>query len=204
MTGTSPRLTGLDLAADPERWRALGFAVDGRTLRVGGVEIRFVDGDGDGEQDGDGGLVGWHLDESADPPPATPTADTRHENGATEIDHVVLMTPDLDATVDELAGRGFEARRTRDAGGGVTQVFYRLGGPILEVIGPVAQTTPRLWGVVFTVDDLDATYERLGDTLLTPPKDAVQPGRRIATVKSEAQAGTAVAFMSPPLRSPAR
>ena len=192
MTGTSPRLTGLDLAAEPGRWRTLGFAIDDDTIRVGGVAIRFVDGDG--------GLVGWRLDGDE----TTPTADA-HENSATEIDHVVLMTPDLDATIDDLAERGFEARRTRDAGGGVTQVFYRLGGPILEVVGPVAHTpTPRLWGIVFNVADLDATFERLGPTLLTPPKDAVQEGRRIATVTSEAQAGTAVAFMTPPLRSPTR
>jgi hypothetical protein len=172
----TPALSALDLVADPARWRAAGFAVEEDVLVVGTVAIRFVDG-------GREGLAGWELDgDLAGPAPA-------HGNGAFEIDHVVLMTPDLGATTDDLAAQGFEARRTRDAGGGVTQVFYRFAnGPILEVVGPItAAPHPYLWGVVFTTADLDA---------IGPSKDAVQPGRRIATVPKDAGLGTAVAFMS--------
>jgi hypothetical protein len=185
----TPALTRLDLAAEAGAWRAAGFTITSKRVVVGTVAFAFVTGDRVG-------LVGWELDgdivEAAPPP---------HANGAIEIDHLVLMTPDLDETVSDLAEQGFEARRTRDAGPGVTQVFYRFAnGPILEVVGPVASPLPHLWGVVFTTADLDATVEALGAERITPPKDAVQPGRRIATVTREAGLGTAVAFMSPTVR----
>jgi hypothetical protein len=45
------------------------------------------------------------------------------------------------------------------------------------------------------VADLDATAALLGD-LLGAPKVAVQPGRRIATVRADAGLGVPVAFMS--------
>ena len=54
----------------------------------------------------------------------------------------------------------------------------------------------RLWGLAFGVEDLDATARALGD-LLGSPRDAVQPGRRIATLRSDAGLGPAIAFMSP-------
>jgi hypothetical protein len=54
----------------------------------------------------------------------------------------------------------------------------------------------RLWGLAFVVEDMDRPAEVLGD-LLGAPRDAVQPGRTIATVRSEAGLGPAVAFMTP-------
>ncbi len=54
----------------------------------------------------------------------------------------------------------------------------------------------RLWGLAFGVDDLERTAQSLGD-LLGAPRDAVQPGRRIATLRGEAGLGPAIAFMSP-------
>ncbi len=52
------------------------------------------------------------------------------------------------------------------------------------------------------VADLDACVRELGP-LLGAPHDAVQPGRRIATVRREAGMPTALAFMTPrPQRSP--
>jgi hypothetical protein len=53
----------------------------------------------------------------------------------------------------------------------------------------------RLWGLAFGVDDLDRTARSLGDMLGTP-RNAVQPGRRIATLRAEAGLGPAIAFMS--------
>jgi hypothetical protein len=175
----TPALTRLDLVADVDNWRTVGFTIDGAgdELVVGTTAIRFVDGEREG-------IVGWELD--GDLPPA----DTGlHGNGAREIDHVVLMTPDLDATTEDLAQQGFDLRRTRDVGNGTTQAFYRFAnGPILEVVGPIsAVDRPHLWGIVFNTTDLDA--------LPWPSKEAVQPGRRIATVKG-ARLGTAIAFMS--------
>jgi hypothetical protein len=175
----TPALTRLDLVADVDSWRAVGFTIDdaGDELVVGTTAIRFVDGEREG-------IAGWELD--GDVRHAHAEA---HANGARDIDHVVLMTPDLDATTGDLAQQGFELRRTRDVGNGTMQAFYRFAnGPILEVVGPIgAADRPHVWGIVFNTTDLDA--------LPWPSKDAVQPGRRIATVKG-ARLGTAVAFMS--------
>jgi hypothetical protein len=44
--------------------------------------------------------------------------------------------------------------------------------------------------------DLDALAARLGDKL-GPIRDAVQPGRRIATLRREAGSSVPIAFMTP-------
>jgi len=118
------------------------------------------------------------------------------------VDHLVVMSPDPDRTTKALAAHGVEPRRQRHTdqyGPPFTQTFFRLGRPILELIGPAtpAGSEPaRFYGVAFTVDDLDATAALLGDRL-GRVKEAVQPGRRIATLRREAGAGIPLAFMSP-------
>jgi catechol 2,3-dioxygenase-like lactoylglutathione lyase family enzyme len=126
-----------------------------------------------------------------------------HPNGTRAIDHVVVATPDLDRTVAALEAAGLEARRVRDAGRGdqaMRQVFFRLGDPILEVVGPPEPSgdgPARFFGLALTVADLDATAAALGPHL-GEVKDAVQPGRRIATLRRSAGCTTALAFMNPP------
>ena len=187
---------------DPSAWTALGFAVDdGERVRVGGVTV-CCDGDG-------GGLRGWRLD--GDGPadidgiatewhsPAAPADPPAHPNGAMALDHVVLFTDDRDRTSRALVvAGGDERRRAGPPQVPVAMAFVRLDGTIVEVAeggGP-----PRLWGVVAVVEDLDACVADLGG-LVGPAKDAVQPGRRIATVRPEAGLGTALAFMSPRVRT---
>ena len=58
----------------------------------------------------------------------------------------------------------------------------------------------RLWGLAFLVEDLEQTASALGE-LLGTRRDAVQPGRKIATLRPEAGLGPAIAFMTPPVRS---
>jgi hypothetical protein len=85
----------------------------------------------------------------------------------------------------------------RDAGA-FQQVFFRLGEVILEVVGPKepGPGLASLWGLTFTVDDLDATAALLGDRV-GRVKDAVQPGRRITTLRGrEIGISPAIAFMS--------
>ena len=50
--------------------------------------------------------------------------------------------------------------------------------------------------MVLIVDDLDAAYELIGSDRISPPKDAVQPGRRIATVRADVGLGLPVAPMT--------
>jgi hypothetical protein len=79
------------------------------------------------------------------------------------------------------------------------QAFFKLGEVILELVGPKEPSGDgalRFYGLAWTVRDLDATAAFLGDRL-KPAKDAVQPGRRIATLASTAGSTVPHAFMSP-------
>ncbi|HMG27261.1 MAG TPA: VOC family protein [Acidimicrobiia bacterium] len=204
----SPRLLGLDLAADPDAWTNLGFAVDEHGVcRVDGVALRL----------GQPGprISGWALSGAPEgidvdglpttaapaPVPVSPIAPT-HLNGTVAIDHVVVVSPDPERTIAALAEHGVvprQRRRTNQYGPLFTQTFFRLGDPILELIGPddpAGAEPARFYGIAFTVRDLDATAAVLGSRLGTV-KAAVQPGRRIATLRREAGAGVPLAFMSP-------
>lgn len=198
------------LAADSQPWTAAGFRVDGDELRVGTVALRLAGADAGRrivrcavrgiDSDGLDGLPVVPSDAPLDAEPAAP-----HPNGVTRIDHLVAFTPDLDRTVAAAEAAGLDLRRVRDElapAGSPRQAFFRLGEVILEVAqapprSPLAGDAPaRFFGLAFLVDDLDATATTLDD-LLGEPRDAVQPGRRIATVRREAGLGLPVALMTP-------
>ncbi|HET9692218.1 MAG TPA: hypothetical protein VFP61_13785 [Acidimicrobiales bacterium] len=216
-------LAALAVADDPTVWATLGFAVapDG-TVTVGGTVVALgAPGTG---------LTGWRLagapsdidglvtagPVTADPASAGPVtaagdADDgpSHPNGVHAVDHVVVTTPDLARTLAALQDAGLELRRTRRAGGGEegqprVQAFFLLGRTVLEVVGPAegaAAGPAHLWGVTFSVSDLDATVAYFGDRIGVA-RDAVQPGRRIATLRRHAGSSVPMAFMSPHARRP--
>jgi hypothetical protein len=68
---------------------------------------------------------------------------------------------------------------------------------ILEVVehSRVEPGPARFWGITFAVADLDACAELLGERLGSI-RDAVQPGRRIATVRESAGLGLPVALIT--------
>jgi hypothetical protein len=134
--------------------------------------------------------------------PIAPGASAIHPNGAIGIDHVVVVTPDFDRTAAALEEAEMPLRRVREVPGvgerrPFRQGFRRLGPTILELVEAAgAQPGPaRFWGLVVVVADLDVLAERLGDHL-GRVRDAVQPGRRIATLRESAGLGVAVAFMN--------
>jgi len=193
-----PNLEQLEIADEPADWRKVGFEVEDGVCRVSTVLLRLV---GKGPRRG---ILGWTLGNGE--PSTIPAAP--HPNGVARIDHVVLMSPDLDRTVADLRSDGFELRRIREGetpGGSTRQAFFRVGEPILEVVQAPEGTSvardpdrpARLWGLAFRVEDLEQTASTLGDLVWTP-RDAVQPGRRIATLRPEAGLGPAIAFMTPP------
>ena len=152
------------------------------------------------------GLADGPLDGLAtfgsDAPPREALPASAHPLGALAVDHVVVATPDLERTCAAREEAGLERRRVRDAGPSARQGFYVVGDAVLEVVGPRepdGDGPASFWGLVLVVEDLDAAVERLGP-LAGTPRDAVQPGRRIATVKREAELGTAVALMTPRVR----
>jgi hypothetical protein len=207
-----PTLDELVLADEPERWAALGFTVDEGVVQLGSVRVRLA-GSGAGR-----GIVGWSLrglagteldglptEHSVQPSPG-PAPD--HRNGIVGIDHVVAMSPDLDRSVRALQGAGLDLRRIREeptAAGAPRQAFFRLGAEILEVVQKPAQVVAeqggrerpaRLWGLALLAPDIDTSAAALaphaGDV-----RDAVQPGRRIVTLKRSAGLAVPVALMSP-------
>jgi hypothetical protein len=196
------RLAALDVGDPPDVWASLGFTVDADFCDVDGV-VHRLGADG-------AGVVAWVLDGApSDIAGLTPgaahdvTATARdprsaHPNGVASLDHLVVSTPDLGRTIDELEAAGIELRRTRDASGKMVQAFFKLGAVVLEVVGARSQVgpgAPRFWGLVFTVHDLDETAAFLGERL-RPAKEAVQPGRRIATLDRAAGSSVPIAFMS--------
>lgn len=115
------------------------------------------------------------------------------------VDHVVVNTPNLQRTSDAIAlATGAPLKRVRDAGGGVQQGFHRLGGVVIEIVSSpkMAPGCATFWGLVLTVDNIDAMYDFVGPDVISAPKPAVQPGRRIATFRSGAQLGLPVALMT--------
>jgi hypothetical protein len=197
------------LVADPPGlWSELGFRVDGSICDVGTVRVRLDPAAGKR-------VAGWSLRgietteldglattiATGDPrAPADP-----HPNGVTAIDHVVAFCPELDRTVAVLRDAGLDLRRIRDEptpAGAPRQAFFRLGEVILECIqmpdSPELDRSrsARLWGLAVRTSDIELTARRLGDRLGSP-RDAVQPGRTIATLRREAGSSVPLAFMTP-------
>jgi hypothetical protein len=170
---------------DAAAWERLGFAVAGGATQVGGVRIELgapqleIAADGLAGERPDG-LQLVHARAGADAAPPD------HPNGAVVIDHVVALTDDLRRTADALVAAGLDLRREQGP-----MAFFRLGELILELVQR-EHAEPGLWGLVVVVEDVDDLGELVGE-----PKDAVQPGRRIATVRREAGLKTALAFMTP-------
>ncbi len=190
-SGGRPRLVGLTVGDDPAAWSALGFAVEGDRFTVGGVTIHLV---GAGEQRG---ILAWSLQPAGadadglvhrEAPTLVPAVS--HANGVTAVDHVVAATPHLDRTTDALADLGIAPRRSVEGlrGGTSTYRFFLLGTCVLELIGPTdhdPSRTPRpagFAGVAFVAPDL-ALAQALPH-VAGEPRDAIQPGRRIVTLRT--------------------
>jgi hypothetical protein len=187
------------VGADPAGWRSAGFAIEGDATRAGAVGLHFAAGEG---------ILGWRLSRVTGEidglplvaPADLPASAGPHPNGVTQIDHLVVFTPDLERMTRALEEIGVERRRVREVetgDGPLRQGFFRFGEVILEVVehARIEEGPARFWGITFAVEDLDAADELLGDRLGSI-RDAVQPGRRIATVRREAQLGLPVALIS--------
>jgi hypothetical protein len=203
----------LTVADPPGAWEELGFAVEGDICLVGEVRIRLA-GAGGGR-----GLTGWSLRgiegteldglptaRSDRPPPGEGPA---HPNGVTALDHVVVITPALERTVAALRGAGLDLRRIREEptpAGAPRQAFFRLGATILEVAQEPAEAIERgggadrpafFWGLALVAPGIEATVARLGGDRVSEVRAAVQPGRRIATLRRSAGLSLPVALITP-------
>lgn len=123
-----------------------------------------------------------------------------HALGASGLDHVVVLTPDLERTSAAIAeATGCDLKRIREVGS-MRQGFHRIGrgGLIVELVErpDLPQGPAEFWGLVLIVDDLDRACDVIGADRISVPKDAVQPGRRIATVRSDVGLGLPLALMT--------
>jgi hypothetical protein len=129
-----------------------------------------------------------------------------HANGAVRIDHVVLTAGDGERAQRALEGIGWDLRRVRDVPGArvpTEQRFFRAGEVILELVAPTEPTPAdrdrhtRLYGLALVSADLDATVASFHGAC-NAPKDAVQQGRRIATLRTrDLGISVPIAFMTP-------
>ncbi len=207
----SPTVEELAVADAPAAWSALGFELDEDTCVIGDVRIRLAG------TDAGKGLTGWSvrdLESTELDGLATTRSDRRppeeapkHPNGITAIDHVVAITPALERTILALQGAGLNLRRIREQptpAGAPRQAFFRLGATILEVVQEPAEAIERaggdhpafFWGLALIAHDLETTVAGLGDQV-SEIRSAVQPGRRIATLRRTAGLTVPVALMTP-------
>ncbi len=207
----APTIDEITVADDADRWAALGFTVRDRTCDIGSVRVAFA------SPDAGRGILGWSLRGL----PSTDldglstrlsTAPERgaapvHPNGVVSIDHVVAMSPCFTRSVEALERAGLDLRRVRDEptpAGAPRQAFFRLGAEILELVQEPEEIVARaggfdrparFWGLAFLVEDLERTVDIL-DEHGGEIRDAVQQGRRIATIRRSAGLAVAVALIS--------
>jgi catechol 2,3-dioxygenase-like lactoylglutathione lyase family enzyme len=113
------------------------------------------------------------------------------------IDHVVAISPSFERSIAAMRAAGLDLRRVREEptpAGAPRQAFFRLGREILELVAEPEEVIARqggsdrpvrFWGLALLVDNLEATVAAMAPHA-GQPRAAVQPGRRIATVRRSA------------------
>jgi hypothetical protein len=219
-----PTIDQLLLADDPNAWEELGFEISrsatAAECRLGTVRVGFTAGaseDATVDRPSARGLVGWVLRDAAsaelDGLPTTVSTEPlgepagAHPNGVTAIDHVVAMTPAFERSVHALQEAGLDLRRIREEptpAGAPRQAFFRLGAEILELVQVPEEALARsggsdgpafFWGLALLSEDIDRTAARMAPHV-SEVRQAVQAGRKIATVRRSAGLAVPLALMS--------
>ena len=196
-------LDRLIIGDEPTTWSAAGFTVTSSTVVLGKtvVELRGAHGPR--------GILGWALrgvdsdldglNTIAEPDhkaqPATP-----HPNCAFSIDHIVIESDDPARTARAFEAIGMSERKRTviDVPDGTReQRFYWAGRVIVELVGPSRNPGTTFWGLAIATADLETACSTLAPHC-GEPRDAVQAGRKIATVRTkELDISVPLAFMSP-------
>lgn len=183
-------------------WSHLGFGAGPFVLGTTIIAPQEGDGIVAAHIAGVDDLDGLALDRDATPeaPADSPT------NGIVGIDHVVVNTPDMDRTIAAFEAQRLEVRRQRrfeTKDGTRVQTFIWLGDVICEIVGsdsPTGDGPATWWGLAVVAADLDATATEMGDGV-SSVRDAVQPGRRVATVRADCGLTVPLLVMSPHRRA---
>ena len=212
--GDLPALAGLDIADPPDVWRRLGFTVaaDGTcvaratlTLRLLGTQARGGHRRLDAASRRRAAAAGRRRDRRPRrgrrrPPPRR----RRIPTAPLGVDHVVVRTPDLQRTLTALERhRHGGAPRARGAPGPAPGV--PLGGRRAargrRAAGAGGRRARRACGASSSSRPTSTLLAALPGEPLGSVREAVQPGRRIATVRRELGSSVPLAFMTP---APAR
>jgi hypothetical protein len=190
------RLVQLTVGGTSNLWQRLGLTFDDRhACRIGQISLHV-------DESAREGLLQWSFEpqvSSIDGMSSALRVPVGDHVSSTYllVDHVVVMTDSLERTSGAIAEyTGLELRRTRDAANGVRQAFHRSEEVVIEVVQAPHVVAAHLWGFVLVAPQFDEVISRLGESVVSPPKDAVQPGRRIATVRREVGLGVNVALIS--------
>ena len=182
-------------------WNGAGFKAVNGVVALSDIDVLFVKGTG--------GLIEWGWDKlpegmtSICGVPAFRYEDKntiqKQPNGVLSVDHIVLHSNDAEYVKNEFAKLNMTPRAQRDdIYPGITQIFYRPEkGVVIEVV--VNKDFPKtfLWGMTLVVEDIDIAKQLLKDNS-SNPKKAIQPGRRILTVRgAQLNIETNMAMMTP-------
>lgn len=207
---SSPQISELSLPGAPPLWEAIGFAVVSGSFALGDVTCRLDATEPSwgfaGAESVPSEICGIPTTGAQLPPLSSATPP--HANGAFKIDHVVLVSQSPTKTKTELEAFGLVARGARLLGGGSSRraaMFFWSGELLIELVGPADEapegsSRAQLWGVTFVADDFDRLNAIAGG-LVGPPRNAVQPGRKIVTIDGSAGLGVGVAFITPHVKA---
>lgn len=183
---------------DPGSWRSAGFSVLDNEMVFGKTVVELA-GTANGR-----GVLGWAIEgvtsniesiTSIAPSGTTLAVEQRtgldNTNAVFAIDHVVIETGDLDRTVAAFTEVGMKERRQGQMTtplGERRQSFLWAGRVIIEIVAPVTadpNVAMRVWGLALVSANLATTSHVLAENM-SEPRDAVQPGRKIATIDTSA------------------
>jgi len=120
-----------------------------------------------------------------------PKVNGRSSSTINKLDHVVINTNDPEGfkhLYAEVFGIRLALDQTVEKWGG-RMLFFRLNHTTIEVIGKINKEDPadKLWGLAWTVEDIDATQKRLAKEGVEV--SSVREGRKkntlVCTVKSD-------------------
>ena len=225
-------LDELTVADAPSAWRECGFTVEEDFCVVGEVRIRFAPEEGRrawlaGACAGSTPRTSTACRRTAAKTgrtcPRIPGTNTsgrllsrpRTRTASPRSTTWSRSAPTSTAPIAALQAAGLDLRRVREEptpAGAPRQAFFRLGATILEVVQEPAEATARhggdrpafFWGLAFVAPDLERTVAYLGEERVSEIRPAVQPGRRIATLRRGAGLSVPVALMSPRDRESAK
>ena len=209
MKREAPSIVELHIGDEPQVWKNLGFRVENKRCRVGTIDLVF-------DQGSKGpGIHSWVLQNAESPNFGSIKTMSQdfistelaldHPNGCFGIDHVVLRVPEFGRgriALEQIGALVGEPEAISKSGPTILRSAVNMGEVVVELIGP-EQLDPiaswALWGLVMSVREVDECAKLLGPAV-GKVKPAVQKNKCITTVRKEAGASAAIAFLGPPAK----